>query len=193
VAPGAIVVVYGARMGPAALTTLTLSAQGRVSTLLGGTRILFDGVAAPMIYTSAGKASAIVPYSVAGKTTTIATFEYNGLRSDPVVLPVLPAAPGFLSVDFSVLYGTGAGTFKTPPVDGAVIGVPLPEFAATLSLKIGGVDAELLFAGPAPGLVSNVFQINARVPDGVALSDKVAIAMRSGSIESPLGTTIAVK
>ncbi len=120
----------------AALTTLTLSAQGRVSTLLGGSRILFDGVAAPMIYTSAGK------------TTTIAIFEYNGLRSDPVVLPVVPAAPGFLSVDFSgknqvaalnedgsvnsagnptgagkliVLYGTGAGTFKTPPVDGAAV------------------------------------------------------------------------
>ncbi len=220
VAPGAIVVIYGARLGPAALTTLTLNAQGRVSTLLEGTRILFDGVAAPMIYTSAGQVSAIVPYSVAGKTTTSVTFEYNGLRSDPVALPVLPSAPGFFSVDFSgknqvaalnedgsvnsagnpigvgkliVLYGTGAGNFKMPGVDGAVIGAPLPEFAAPLSLKIGGVDAELLYAGPAPGLVSGVFQINARVPDGVGPGDKVAITMKSGSIESPLGTTIAVK
>ncbi|WP_031499467.1 CARDB domain-containing protein [Bryobacter aggregatus] len=220
VAPGSILVLYGARLGPAALTTLTLTSQGRVSTLLGGTRVLFDDAAAPLIYTSAGQLSAIVPYSVAGKTTTQVSVELNGLRSDPVAMQVTAASPDFFTTDYSgknqvaalnedgsvnsaanpiavgsviVLYGTGAGTLSTTPVDGAVIGVPLPEFLAPLSLKIGGLDAELLYAGPAPGLVSGVFQINARVPVAIEPGDKIAISVKAGAIESPVGATIAVK
>ncbi|MCX6613538.1 MAG: hypothetical protein NTW74_22155 [Acidobacteria bacterium] len=220
VAPGAILVIYGARLGPAALTTLALDAQGRVATTLATTRIFFDGVPSPLIYTSSGQVSAIVPYSVSGKSSSQMVAEYNGLKSDAITVPVSGGSPGFFSVVFSgknqvaalnedgsvnsaanaaeagkliVLYGTGAGTFKSSPVDGAVIGLPLPEFLSPLSLQIGGVTAELLYAGPAPGLVSGVFQINARIPNGIEPGDKIPIRVRSGNIESPLGTTIAVK
>lgn len=219
VAPGLIFVLYGSRLGPAALTTLALDANGRVATTLAGTQVFFDGVAAPLIYTSGGQVSGIVPYSVAGKTTVRVEAVLNGLRSDAVVVPVNATAPALFSVDFSgqnqvaalnedgsvnsaaqpaeagkliVLYGTGAGTFRTQPVDGAVIGLPLPEYLNTLSLEIGGQTAELLYAGPAPGLVSGVFQINARVPAGVS-GDRVSVLVRSGSNASLAGTTIAVK
>ena len=43
---------------------------------------------------------------------------------------------------------TGAGTFKSSPVDGAATGLPLPEFLALLSLQIGGTDAQAFYAGP---------------------------------------------
>ena len=43
---------------------------------------------------------------------------------------------------------TGAGTFKSSPVDGAVTGLPLPEFLALLSLQIGSPDAQAFYAGP---------------------------------------------
>ncbi len=219
VAPGLIFVLYGARLGPAALTTLTLDANGRVSTTLAGTQILFDGAPAPLIYTSAGQVSGIVPYNVSGKTTVRVEAVFNNLRGDALTLPVAPTAPALFSVDFSgqnqvaalnedgsvngagnpaeagkliVLYGTGGGTFRTQPADGAVIGLPLPEFLNALSLEIGGQAAELLYAGPAPGLVSGVFQINARVPVGVS-GDKVAVLVRSGAAASVAGTTITVK
>lgn len=218
-APGTIFVLYGARLGPAALTTLTLDANGRVTTTLAGTQILFDGTPAPLIYTSAGQVSGIVPYNVAGKTSVRVEALLNGLRGDAVTLPITASAPALFSVDFSgqnqvaalnedgsvnsaaepaeagkliVLYGTGGGTFRTQPVDGAVIGLPLPEFLNTLSLEIGGLPAELLYAGPAPGLVSGVFQINARIPEGVS-GDKVSVIVRSGVVSSIAGTTIAVK
>jgi uncharacterized protein (TIGR03437 family) len=218
-APGLIFVMYGARLGPVALTTLTLDADGKVSTTLAGTRVLFDGVAAPLIYTAAGQVSGIVPYSVAGKQTVRVEAVFNGLRGDALTLPVAASAPALFSVDFSglnqvaalnedgsvnssanpidagkliVLYGTGAGTFRSQPADGAVIGLPLPEFLTPLSLEIGGQPAELVYAGPAPGLVSGVFQINARVPVSVS-GDKVPVTVRSGGIASIAGTTIAVK
>ncbi len=45
-----------------------------------------------------------------------------------------------------VLDRTGARTFKSSPVDGAVTGLPLPEFLALLSLQIGGTDAQAFYA-----------------------------------------------
>src|SRR5262249_19199451 len=69
VAPGEILVIYGSNLGPQ-LTTLVLDTDGRVASTLGGTQVLFDGVPAPMIYTSAGQVSCVTPYAVAGKTTT---------------------------------------------------------------------------------------------------------------------------
>ena len=50
-------------LGPASLTTAQLDASGNIATLLAGTRVLFDGVAAPIIYTSANQVSAVVPFA----------------------------------------------------------------------------------------------------------------------------------
>jgi uncharacterized protein (TIGR03437 family) len=222
IAPGTFLVLYGERLGPATLTTLTLNPSGVVNTTLGGTRVLFDGVPAPMVYTSAGQISVIVPYAVAARTNTTVVPEYQGVRGNAIALPVGATAPGLFTVDFSgrnqvaalnqdgsvnaaanaaevgqvmVFYGTGAGVFRTgtTAIDGAVIGVPLPEFASPLSMTIGGLPAEILYAGPAPGLVSSVFQINARIPEGVTPGASVPVRVTSGAATSPAGATIAVK
>ncbi len=220
ISPGQILVLYGERLGPAALTTLALDAQGRVATTLAGSRLLIDGAPAPLIYTSAGQLSAVVPYVVAGKTSARIVPEFNGIPGAALIIPVQPAAPGLFSVDFSgrnqvaalnqdasvntaanpaargdllVLYGTGAGAFRTPGVDGAVIGLPLPELQVPLTVQIGGVNAEVLYAGPAPGLVSGVFQVNVRIPASVEPGPAVPVRVASGTVLSPAGTTIAVK
>lgn len=220
ISPGQILVLYGERLGPTALTTLALDAQGRVATSLAGSRLLIDGTPAPLIYTSASQLSVIVPFAVAGKTSARIVPEFNGVPGATLMIPVQPAAPGLFSVDFSgrnqvaalnqdasvntaanpaargdllVLYGTGAGAFRTPGVDGAVIGLPLPELQVPLTVQIGGVNAEVLYAGPAPGLVSGVFQVNVRIPASVDPGPAVPVRVASGTVLSPAGTTIAVK
>jgi hypothetical protein len=60
VAPGEIVTLFGLELGPAELAGLTLTPQGRVATAAGGVRVLFDGVAAPMLYASSRQTAAIV-------------------------------------------------------------------------------------------------------------------------------------
>src|ERR1017187_1183358 len=50
VAPGEIVTIYGANYGPANLVNYQLDASGKFSTNLGGVEVLFDGVAAPLVY-----------------------------------------------------------------------------------------------------------------------------------------------
>lgn len=59
--------------------------------------MLFDRVAAPMIYAVSGQVSADIPFEVAGKTSTQVQAVYQGAQSPPVRLPVLPATPGLFS------------------------------------------------------------------------------------------------
>lgn len=68
VAPGEIVVLFGANLGPAALAGLQLDSSGKISVTDGGTSATFDGVAAPLIYSSANQVAAIVPFEVSAST-----------------------------------------------------------------------------------------------------------------------------
>lgn len=52
-APGEIVVLYGSGLGPAQLTSASVASDGLYDTALAGTRVQFDGIAAPMLYASA--------------------------------------------------------------------------------------------------------------------------------------------
>ena len=70
IAPGEIVTVYGTGLGPATLT-LFQPLSGTIATSLpatgAATSVTIDGVAAPLLYTSASQVSCIVPYAVASK------------------------------------------------------------------------------------------------------------------------------
>ncbi len=93
VAPQELVTLFGSNLGPAAAQFPIVNALGFVDTIAGGTRVLFDGVAAPMIYALAGQVSAVVPAGVQARTSTQVQVEYLGIRSDPVTLPVVTAKP----------------------------------------------------------------------------------------------------
>jgi uncharacterized protein (TIGR03437 family) len=218
--PGQVVVIYGERLGPDPLRGLELDATGRVSTSLAATRVLFDGVAAPMIYASARQVSCVVPYSVAGRSTTEIRVETDRRQSAAVTLPVLSASPGIFTVDFTgrgqgailnqdsqpnsaslpadrgsvvQIYATGGGALSPPGVDGALIGVPLPSLTLPVEVTIGGQPAAVQYAGPAPGLVSGIVQVNAVVPATVAPGASVPVTIRIGGVASPAGVTLAVR
>jgi uncharacterized protein (TIGR03437 family) len=104
VAPGEIVALFGSAMGPPELVRPRPTEDRRLATTLADTRILFNGVPAPLLYVSDKQSSAIVPYAVAGRTSVDVQVEYRGVRSDPVTAPVLASRPGIFSPD-----GTGQG------------------------------------------------------------------------------------
>ncbi|MEI9811489.1 MAG: IPT/TIG domain-containing protein [Acidobacteriota bacterium] len=93
VAPGELIVIYGQNMGPQGLGGAELDGLGRVSTTIQDTRVYFDGVAAPMVYTSSGQISTIVPYAVAGHAVTNIEVEFQGVRSNKISVPVTATAP----------------------------------------------------------------------------------------------------
>ena len=60
-------------------------------------------------------------------------------------------------------YATGEGLTDSGNVTGAAAQAPYPHPLASISLAIAGVNADILYAGSAPGMVG-VLQVNARVP-----------------------------
>jgi uncharacterized protein (TIGR03437 family) len=108
VSPGEILTVHGYGVGASAVSGLKLDASGKVTSSLNGLQVTFDGVAVPLLYTSADQTNLIVPYEVAGKTSTVVKVVYASatgtLQTAAWVLPVVGSVPGIFTVD-----STGAG------------------------------------------------------------------------------------
>jgi uncharacterized protein (TIGR03437 family) len=220
VSPGEIVTIYGSGIGPANLVTSRVNAQGALDSMIGGTRVFFDDVPAPMIYTSASQVSAIVPYSVAGKTTTRVTVEYQGIPSSPVDYRVVATAPALFTFNANgqgpaaalnqdstintqpngadpgsiiVLYATGEGQTNPPGVDGLLAVDVYPKPLANVSVAIGGQTAEVLYAGAAPTLAAGLMQINARIPESTPRGFAVPVVITVGDVPSKSGVFIYTK
>jgi len=61
IAPGELVTLFGTGFGPRQFAVSEVNANGRVSSLSTGTRVLFNGIAAPVIYAAENQVSAVVP------------------------------------------------------------------------------------------------------------------------------------
>ncbi len=78
IAPGQIVTLFGKGLGPEQGVAYTLGNDGRLGTSLAGTRVLFDGVAAPLLYAQAEQVNAIVPFGMKTDALVAAAVEYQG-------------------------------------------------------------------------------------------------------------------
>jgi uncharacterized protein (TIGR03437 family) len=220
VAPGEIVVLYGAHFGPADIATLQLDpAGGKIVTSLASTQLLFDGIAAPVIYALTGQSSFIVPYGVQNKPSTTIQYVYQGAFSNSVQVPVTAVAPALLSADASgqgpgaildqnyrlnsasnpakagdvvQIYGIGAGAITPPSPDGALVSGTPPVPVADVTVQIGGKDATVLYAGGAPGLTNALLQVNVQIPAGLAPGPQ-PIVLKVGTVTSPATVTVAVQ
>lgn len=203
IAPGEIVTVFGGPFGTERVAVFTLDGDGRLPTRLAGTRLLVDGVAAPLLYVASGQLSAIVPYGVSGKATVPVALEANGLVGPSLQVAVAGSAPAIFTADTSgrgpaaalwtqdvvTLYVTGEGMLQPVPVDGSVVGETLPRPVLPVRVLMAGREAEVLYAGGAPGLVAGVMQVNARVPEGLQ-GEAIPVTVRVGSAESAAEVTL---
>lgn len=215
VSPGMIFVGYGERLGPSPLVGAAVEG-GRLATNRSGVTIRFDGTPSPLVYVSAGQVSGVVPYNVAGKPTVQVTVEYQGQISAPLTVRVAETAPGLFSANSSgsgaaaalnqdgtfnsaapadpesvvVLFGTGEGRTDPTVADGSVINAAVRP-VAPVTVTIGGIRADVLYAGAAPGNVAGLFQINVRLPAGVRGSAPVIVNV--GGIASQTGLTLNIR
>ena len=221
VAPGEIVSLFGSGLGPPTPALLTLTNPRLVANSLESVRVFFDGVPAPLLYASSGQVNVVVPYAVAGKSTTQLQLEYLGVLSNPVALQVAATAPGVFSVtgsgrgpgailnardeslnsalnpaargDWVSIFATGGGVTTPASVDGFLASAPLPAPNAEVSVTIGGLPCQLNYEGAAPGLVTGVLQINAQVPSGLTPGPAVPVQVRIGSVTSTDVVTVAIQ
>jgi len=223
IAAGEIITIYGTLLGPEVLKTLELNAAGNgISSSLAGTRVLVNGTAAPLIYTSDRQLSAIVPYGVGTTGEARVRVEYQGQQSDETTIAVAATAAAIFTQNASgsgpsailnengelntattaaargtilQIFLTGTGLLTPVQPDGGLApGVaPFPRPVVVPTVRIGTLDAPVLFVGPAPGLVNGLVQINARVPATAPVGAAVPIAIRVGTTDSAAGPTVSIR
>lgn len=196
ISPGELVTIFGSNIGPTTGVGLRLNAQGNVDTTLGDVQVLFDGIPAPLAYVSALQINLVVPYEIAGRPTTQVTVRSQGVSSNTITFNVQNSVPGIFTVpntagqvsaqnqdgsvnsatapaargDVVVFYATGEGLTTPPGVTGRINPAnSLPRPVLPVTVRIGGVNAEVLYAGAAPTYVSGLMQINVRVPSTVTI------------------------
>ena len=217
-APGEIITILGNNIGPQAPAFPTLDERGLVSAALAGTRVLFDGVPAPLLYVSAGQVNAVVPYSVAGHTSTQIILDSQGQTSAPISVPVVESSPALFTTDASgqgqgaivnqdgsinsanrpaqtgsvvSIFATGEGQTNPPGVDGKPAGSPLPVPLLPVQVFIGDFSADIQYVGGAPGEIAGVLQINALIPAGIGSGPQPAV-LRIGQASSPPGVFVMI-
>ena len=222
VSPGENIVIYGTGVGPAEL------ALGKVTnnawdTVAGNTRVLFDGVPAPVIYALATQTSVMVPYGVAGRTSVNIVVEYAGVQSTSASYNILPAVPGIytlnqagsgqgaiLNQNFSVngvaapaakgniiqVYMTGEGVTQPLGSDGQLApanGTGLYKPVLPVTATIGGIPATVQYYGTAPGIVYGVMQVNIFIPANAPSGGSVPIQISVGNNATQSNVTVAIQ
>lgn len=201
VAAGELITIFGSGFGAA-------------------TQALFDGLAAPVLYAGTAQLNAIVPYAVAAKQTTRLEVETYRTPQIAALLAVAPTVPGIFTLEASgkgqgailnpdytvnspsnpvqkgavvMLYATGEGQTDPPGSDGRPAGDLLPRPIEPVSVRIGGVPAQVLYAGGAPGLVAGVLQVNAKIPAEAPSGSAVPVLLTVGAASSQPDVTLAVR
>ncbi|HXI41833.1 MAG TPA: hypothetical protein VNH83_17745, partial [Bryobacteraceae bacterium] len=86
------------------------------------------------------------------------------------------------------------GQVKPRPSDGSITSAAvLPKPIGKVAVWIGGVQAEVQYAGAAPDLVAGVLQVNARIPIGIATGPDVPILLDVDGFKSQADLTLAVQ
>ena len=218
VAPGEIVSIFGTALGSLNPATLQLDQSQKVATRLVGTQVFFDEHPAPLIYSSAGQVSVIVPYEIAGNAMTSVSIQYLNLRSSGVSVPVATSSPGIfttngtsqgaiLNQDSSVnsanngadpgsivsIFATGEGQTSPSGIDGTINQGTLPMPLLPVTVQIAGQNVPVQYAGAAPGEPAGVLQVNATIPSSVPRGVPVPVVIMVGNTSSQSGVMVAIK
>jgi uncharacterized protein (TIGR03437 family) len=217
VAPGGIVAVYGSY--PLASSATAQGAPWPTS--LGGLSVQFDTTQAPLYYASGSQVNLQVPWELSGQTQTTISAAAGGQRGAAQMVNLASYSPGIFSMNgqgtgqgaivdaisgrlldssnpaiagstYVSIYCTGLGPVTNQPATGSASpSNPLAATPTNPTVTIGGVQAQVLFSGLAPGFVGE-YQVNAQVPLGSATGNAVPVTLSIGGVTSNT-VTIAVQ
>lgn len=214
ISPGEILALTGIAVGPRP----AVSAAATVTTSLGGTTVTFNGTPAPILYTQADQTNVIVPWGLTGTSANVVVT--SGTVTSSSTVPIAATAPGLFTSNASgsgatitlnqdgsvnsstnaaaagtvvVLYVTGLGQTDPPGQDGVVSSPKvIAEAVAKVTVTIGGLPAQVVYAGAAPGQIAGLMQVEAVVPTGAG-TGAVPVVVTAGTVSSPAGATVSLK
>jgi len=205
VAPGSIISLFGRNL----VKQPEQAAAVPLPRSLAGLAVRIGDVNAPLFYANNGQVNVQVPMELSSNTAASAVITLEGKVSPPEPLLLSAVQPGIFTYDdggtprAAVLddkyrligrsnpaapgaviqvFATGLGpttpqvkTGEAAPTNPTAVLVPETQLTAS----IGGLPAEILFQGLAPGFVG-LYQVNLRVPSGVASGDVPLVLTANG-------------
>ncbi len=220
IAPGELISLWGIGLGPNPGIGATLDSSGGFPTSVGGTQVMIDGVAAPILYAGPNQVNAIAPFEINTNPTVSIQVVTPSATSETAQMALATAVPELPSVynpapnalpsvialnqDYSlnspsnpakagsivIVYAFGTGLYETPMPDGSIAGTTLDSLSTPVSILFNGQAATILYEGSAPDLVAGVTQINFRLPATVSASYN-AVQIQSAAGNLGIVLTIA--
>jgi uncharacterized protein (TIGR03437 family) len=195
VSPGELVSIFGVNIGSRTPMYQTVGADGRYGYELGGVRCYLNNWPMPLLYAQPDQIDAAVPFDTAILSfgtlevwrdgQLLATYLSEVIPSNVEVFSdgTLPFAAKAVNQDGTVnseknrapqgsvvsLFGTGFGNVTPRPLDGQVTAGPLGSLGVVTRMEGSGRPVEVPFAGPAPGQIAGVTQVNFRIPSDVGV------------------------
>jgi uncharacterized protein (TIGR03437 family) len=182
-------------------------APGEIVSIFGSgfsgtqTQLLFGGTVATLFYTSSTQINALAPASLPANAISMVSVVVSGTTVAESSTLVASAAPGIFTV------GNGTGGAAANNKDGSLNSASNPalrgsivSFYATgqgsntgsVTLTVGGYQAQVWYAGPAPGF-PGLMQINAQIPGGFLAPGIQPVMLSIGGASSQAGVTIAIQ
>ena len=206
-------------VGPGEIVTLLGSLALGSTSSSPSPILLFNGVPAPVIYSGGNQVNAIVPFGIALGGAVNVELRSPAQQIAMVSVPTAAAAPAIftqtatgtgpgaiLNQDGTVnsfanpaprnsiimVYGTGFGALTPQAIDGQIATAPATT-TLPVTATIGGIPADVTYAGAAPGLIAGAVQINVRIPAAAAPDLSAPISLTIGSATTPSGVTVSIR
>jgi uncharacterized protein (TIGR03437 family) len=207
IAPGELISIYGAGIGPPVAATAAPTG-GLYPQTLAGVQVTMNGRNMPLLYVSSNQINAIVPMALAtGAGASVRVINGTSVSPDFSVW-IVPSAPHsyptVLNQDGTVngtsnparggsvvsFYGTGWQPNFYPLADGQVATAAkdfcLGNCQIVPSFNVYAPSATVEYGGTAPGIVAGVSQFNVRfgqfAPNQTALSFNFTLTGPSGTL-----------
>ena len=197
-APGSIAAIFGERLAVAEAAAAELP----LPTRLGGAELRIGGRPAGLFYAGPGQINVLIPFDAPREG--LWTLTNAGVNAPAVAVSLAEAAPALFTLDQSgagqgailiagtglpageggrparpgeavEIFAAGLGPVTAPPAAGEPAGVdPLARTLLAVAARVGGREAEVVFAGLTPGL-AGLYQVNALLADDIPSGDAVEV------------------
>ncbi|MGH9631328.1 MAG: kelch repeat-containing protein, partial [Bryobacteraceae bacterium] len=197
-APGSLVSLFGERLSFGQQASVRLPLPVRMNAVT----VEVNATPVPLIYTGPNQINFLLPENLPVGNASIKVTN-AGSESNTLTASITEAAPGIFMLDQqgqgAVLIG-GTGLIARPAQDASSRPARLGEVIEiygtglgridTVFVSIGGMSAEILYSGPAPGY-PGLFQVNARISRNASTGNAVPVTIRAG-LRTSNTVTIAV-
>jgi len=211
VAPGEEISLTTTGINLATTAGMQLDPNGLIATTLSGVTVYFDGFKAPLLYVNSSQIGAMVPFELAGASSSVVHVEYQGVKSNNLTATVAAAAPGIFTQPTSGTAGlildnqwqlitttnpaakgstvtivfTGAGQTTPAGIDGHMEDLSQAAPKQKIAVTIDGQPATLIYAGTMPFCWDGVMMAQVTVPSAAHTTAAVPVVITVGTTASP--------